>query len=371
MAILLLLSGGCNETLKKSRPEEGETTTKKALRLDTADGMLEYLRSQKLPAVKEIEPWDGWQNPGLKITTEHYEIYTTLFEPRVIRDIPAFLENCCKSYSKMIPGRTKTTAKFPVYLFAGRSQWEAFTLEHAGSQAAMYLQIQSGAYYLNGACVAYDIGTDRTFRVLGHECWHQFADRVFQLRLPSWLNEGIAMQFETYTYDKDGQCRFEPAKNNYRLVKLKQALMNEKTIPLEKLLGENPAQAFADSNDGAVTTFYSQCYALIRFLCESDYENSFAGFCGILNDGLTGSWPIEAENKIIAADRRIMLTAGWNKAVSCEMFRHYVDSDLEKAEKSYLDFCEKITDKIRLKQIADKQLVNDKAFNNKPPDSTQ
>ena len=127
--------------------------------------------------------------------------------------------------------------------------------------------------------------------------------------------------------------------------------------------------AFAYSSEDAVTTFYSQCYALVRFLCESDYENSLESFCHMLTDGLTGNWPIEPENKIIAADRRILLTSRWNKAVSSQMFKHYIDTDLEKTEKCYLEFCIKITDKIRLNQTPANQFVDNKTPKN--TDATQ
>ena len=96
-----------------------------------------------------------------------------------------------------------------MYLFGQRKQWDDFTSTFAGRQAGLYNKIKAGAYYLNGSCVAYNIGRERTFAVLGHEGWHQFNSRLFKYRLPSWVDEGIAMQFETSRYE-NGLFYFEP-----------------------------------------------------------------------------------------------------------------------------------------------------------------
>jgi len=50
--------------------------------------------------------------------------------------------------------------------------------------------------------VVYYIGRERTFSALGHEGWHQFNSRHFKFRLPSWLDEGIAMLFEIHRSEK-------------------------------------------------------------------------------------------------------------------------------------------------------------------------
>jgi hypothetical protein len=289
---------------------------------------------------------------GLKITTQHYEIYTTLFEPLILKELPAFLESCYQGYQQLLPAPVETNSVFPVYLFANRTQWEFFTFSYMGEQSPLYIQIKAGAYYLDGSCVAYNLGTERTFRVLGHECWHQFADRVFKFRLPSWLNEGIAMQFEAHK-QQGGFFYFTPSQNQYRLVKLKQALINDKTMSLKDLINNSPGEVIADSNDNTITTFYSQCYALIRFLFEADGGRHSPGLKRMLTDGLAGNWPIKIEEQHIAIDRRIPLTVGWNKSVATELFQHYVAADTEKLEQQYLDFCRKATNTIRLQQIDD------------------
>jgi len=322
--------------------------------INTTDGMISYLRSRDLPALKSVELWKnqsagGWLTPfgpGLKLTTAHYEIYTTLLEPLMLSQVPGFVESAHRGYQNQLPQPIETTAPLTIYLFADRRQWEAFTLHFTGPQAPFYFQIKKGAYYLKGACVTYNIGRERTFAVLGHEGWHQFNSRHFKYRLPSWLDEGIAMQFEISEYYQ-GLFAFRTDLNLYRLGPLKQTLIKNKTIPLRELVGLNPGEVVADSNE-AVAAFYSQAYALVRFLREENYGKRLANYQRMLSDGLTGQWPLDELDKKIAADRNIPLTVGWNRMAGSMLFEKYIDDRYEKIEKEYLTFCRKIVYPVQL-----------------------
>ncbi len=160
---------------------QSQTGGSKAQRIDTCAGMIEYLQRLNLPALKSVEVWENDYGPGLKITTEHYEVFTTLLEPLMLSELPGFVESAYRGYNNQLPQPVETAAKFSVYLFAERKQWEDFTKSFTGPQAPLYCKIKAGAYYLNGSCVAYNIGRERTFSVLGHEGWHQFNSRHFAL----------------------------------------------------------------------------------------------------------------------------------------------------------------------------------------------
>ena len=85
--------------------------------------------------------------------------------------------------------------------------------------------------------MVYNIGRERTFSVLGHEGWHQFNKRLFEYRLPSWLDEGIAMLFEVSRYEK-GFFYFNPGGNLYRLGALKSTLIKDKMSRVQ-MIGRN------------------------------------------------------------------------------------------------------------------------------------
>lgn len=339
LLILFFLTGGCLDSTPAIKTDSARNHTNQ--RLGTTEGMINYLRSQRLPALKSVELWENEFAPGLKLTTEHYNIYTTLLEPLMLSQIPGFVESAYRGYQGQLPSPIETVTKLDVYLFASRAEWELFTGEFTGKYANLYLQIKAGAYYLNGACVAYNIGRERTFSVIGHEGWHQFNSRHFKYRLPSWLDEGIAMLFEASIYEQ-GLFSFKPGRNMQRLVSLKKTLITNNMIPLRQLIALNPGEVIGTNQDDAVAAFYSQAYALVRFLREDNYGRRRAGYHKLLYDGFMGSWPLQPELGKIAADRNIPLTVGWNRAVGAALFEHYVGEDLNEVEKEYVKFCKKI-----------------------------
>jgi len=344
-ALILIIAVICLAGCLESRSQVG---TAAARRIDTLGGMIEYLQKQNLPAVKSIETWTNKYGDGLVITTEHYEIYTTLLEPLMLSQVPGFMESAWRGYNSQLPKPIETTTRFTIYLLADREQWDDFTKTFAGRQAALFCKIKAGAYYLNGACVVYNIGRERTFSALGHEGWHQFNSRHFKFRLPSWLDEGIAMLFETHRYDQ-GLFYFEPGRNMRRLGALKITLMKNRMIPLKELITMNPGEVLATNQTEAITAFYGQSYALVRFLREEDYGKRLSSYHRLLLDGLRGNWPIDKVSKKIVADRNIPLTIRWNRTVGLQLFKHYIGDDFYKIEKEYIAFCRKMVYHVRLK----------------------
>jgi hypothetical protein len=332
-----ILLAGCSQedrTILKSCP---------AGSMDTFAGMLEYLQNQNIPALEKTEVWNSEYGGGLKLTTAHYEIFTTLSDPLMLRRIPLFMESAYRGYNSELPEPIETTNKFTIYLFADRQQWTAFTKGFAGEQADVFCSIKAGAYYLNGACVAYNIGRKRTFWALGHEGWHQFNSRLFKFRLPSWLDEGVAMLFES-PQTKDGTFYFEPAENTYRLDALKKTLKN-KMIPLKELIEISPGEVLATNESEQVLAFYSQSYALVRFLREGGFGKRMNNYRQLLLDGLRGDWPLDEVSKKIAEDRNQPRTVLWNRIVGQLLFQHYIGGDFDQLEQEYLAFCRQIVNK--------------------------
>ncbi len=341
ISVLVFFLVGCLEEQAVERGGE-------VRRIDTPAGMIDYLERLRLPALKSVEIWENEYGPGLKVTTAHYEIFTTLLEPLMLSQVPGFMESAYRGYNKQPPEAIETQTKFRVYLFGLRSEWEDFTKSFTGGDAKIYLKIKAGAYYLNGACVTYNIGRERTFSVLGHEGWHQFNSRHFKFRLPSWLDEGVAMLFEASRYEQ-GMFYFEPGKNFHRLGSLKVALMKNEMMPLKKLVSINPGEVIAGDKWSAVSAFYSQSYALVRFLREEDYGRRLGSYHQMLLGGLRGRWQLNRAQRKIAADRNIPLTVRWNRAVGLKLFEEYIGEDFGAIEQEYILFCRKMVYHVRFK----------------------
>jgi len=297
-----------------------------------------------IPAANSIDPWDNKYGPGLRLTTAHYQIFTTLLEPEMLRRIPAFMESVYRAYKTQLTESVEPQTGLTIYLFASRRQWERFTKDFTGDQARTFCRIKAGAYYHNGSCVAYDIGPARTLAVLGHEGWHQFSDKHFKFRLPSWIDEGIAMLFETKDAES-GTFQLAPAKNVYRLNSLRKTLENDSMIPLRELISSNPGDVLAMDRTEAVMAFYSQAYALVRFLQEVDSGRRKEAYHRLLADGLHGRWKLDGKNMRIAVDRSIPRNILWNHAVGLILFKDYVGDDYDRIEREYLTFCRQIVNK--------------------------
>ena len=342
LTIAIGLLSGCSESGLSTSPGG-------ARRIDTPVGMIEYLEGRNLPAMESVRVWENGYGPGLIITTKHYDIYTTLLEPLMLSLVPGFVESAYLGYQDQLAEPVETTGRFKIYLFAQRSQWGDFTKSFAGPQANMYRKIKAGAYFLNGVCVAYNIGRERTFSVLGHEGWHQFHHGHFKFRLPSWLDEGIATLFENST-ENGGLFSFEPGRNVYRLGALKKTLIKGRMIPLKELVAINPGEVLATNQSDAVAAFYGQAYALVRFMREESYGKWLRNYRQLLLDGIRGNWPISAGDKTIAADRSIPLTVWWNRRVGPQLFQYYISEDFDQIEQDYLIFCRKIVYHVHFKK---------------------
>ncbi len=301
----------------------------------------ERLRSENLPTLRSVELWDNPYGPGLKLTTDHYCIFTTLLEPLLLRTLPGYIESAYWGYNDQLPQPIETVAKFDIYLFAQRKQWEKFTRSFAGDQASVFCKIKTGAYYLNDTCVVYDIGRQRTLSAIGHEGWHQFNSRHFKYRLPSWLDEGIAMLFETCTYE-NGMYYFDAARNYPRLGTLSETLLNGKRMLLRDLIATSPGEVLATDENETVMAFYSQSYALVRFLREADHGKRVTRYHRLLWDGLLGEWPLDEAAGKTAENRNLPRTVQWNRVVGPQLFERYVGNDFDRLEWEYATFCRQI-----------------------------
>ena len=326
--------------------------------LSSTMGIINYLKD--IPAIRNITKWSNPYGAGVIIQTDHYKIHTTLYDPLMLRQVPSFMESAYDAYNSQLPYAIKTYTPFTIYLFADRAQWESFTRSFTGAAAPQYLAIKEGAYFLNGACVVYNIGRKQTFSVLGHEGWHQFNNKHFQYRLPSWLDEGIATLFEV-SEPVNGKFVFNPAANFERLASLKYTVMSYNMIPMDELICLNPGQIIslhnARRNDARgisedditkkTIAYYAQCYALARFLREDGYGKRISKFHGMLLGGLNGTWPLNEQQSRIASDRNIPLTVQWNSFISPRLFDLYVQEDRKQLQKEYEAFCKKIVYNIR------------------------
>lgn len=299
----------------------------------------EYL--EKVAAVNSAEYWNEGYGEGFLVKTEKYEIYTTINDALILRQLPLFLESLNKQYMRTSGISRVSGSRYVVYLFNTREQWELFGESFAPSDWQVYQKIEKGAFYANGACVAYNIGRVDTFSMLAHECWHQFSYRHFAYRLPAWLDEGLAMQFEGFERQRNGYV-FSPDFNRARLDGLSRSFEQGQNITLQELITLNPASVIDEKTDNPsqrVNAYYSRLYAFIRFL--NDYNNAVyrPKLIALIKHGLQGQWELDQEIADAARDRNAAFSSAINSRLGWEVFANYYGTRLDSMQEQFNSYC--------------------------------
>lgn len=288
----------------------------------------------RAPVPFESSRWQFGHAPGSKLTTAHYEIFTTIQDPVLVNALPDFVEAAYEHYARLLPPRRVPTQRMPVYLFATRTQWEVFTRRFTGPRAPEFLRVNNGGYSERGVSVIQYVRHAITFPLFAHEGFHQYVYHCVDARLPAWLNEGLAVCCEGQRWsDRNGAYRvqeFDPWFNPARRNALAEALSADRLHSLSHLLATHPGEVL-DGSSQEVQAYYAQVWALILFLREGDNGRYAAGYQRLL-DALAGpGLEPQARAAHIWGQER---TFDFGTAV----FRGFIAEDVEAAERAYRAF---------------------------------
>ena len=239
------------------------------------------------PVAPEGEDWSYDGVEGQIIQTEHFKIYTTVGDGEILEKLPVFLETAYQRYRAYLPPAEVDEQPLELYLFARRYEWEKYTRENLGPLAEDYLKIRAGAYSYKGIAVAYLLERYQTFGVLAHEGFHQFSNFRLQHRIPAWMEEGLACNFEAHFW-RGGVADFSPDLNEFRISALKRAVRRNSLFELDELITMDAGHAVSLPAEGTAT-YYAQVWALTRFLQEAQGGKYRAGFKQLLIDATAGA----------------------------------------------------------------------------------
>jgi hypothetical protein len=220
--------------------------------------------------------------------SEHHLVYTTFDDDRRLAASIETLEasyGACVELTGVKPagGENEQIA----FLFSRRAEWEAFTRSRAGAAAPLYLRLDRGGYTLGKACVVRDQGEHDTLTVLAHEELHVFIATHFQARPPPFLEEGLATLLERVRSD-DGRIQIDVGNSTSRAIRLTTVIDAGQLMPLRQLLSMHAGNVVGLSGQ-EVDAFYSQAWALARFLREGEGGRYRPALMRLLNDAATGA----------------------------------------------------------------------------------
>ncbi|HNO76750.1 MAG TPA: DUF1570 domain-containing protein [Phycisphaerae bacterium] len=278
------------------------------------------------------EPWSFRKISGTKLSTEHFDIHSTLRDHQLQQALPEFLEAAYDQYSTLLPPPASGEGKrLQTYVLNDRSQWDLYARTNFPGQYPVFRKISAGGFAVGNECVVYYIQRTYTLSVLAHEGMHQYFANYFSTRLPAWLNEGLATYCESYELPS-GKARFTPQRNTFRLNAMRDAMTTDAVLPLRALLETDAGRVINQGRSRLTKTYYAQAWALVCFLRHGANGKYADGFQNMLNAIVSGE--LESAAKVA----RIQPSARGKTSYGESVFRAYITDDLDTLEAEFRDY---------------------------------
>ena len=168
-------------------------------------------------------------------------------------------------------------ARLPFYLFKDRDEYyEAGGLPGSAG-------VFTGSALL---AIAGDQTSGRTWHVVQHEGFHQFADAVIRGELPTWLNEGLAEYFGESLFTGDGFVSgvIPPS----RMKRIQQQVRDNQFKSIQQIM----TLSHAEWNRVMTLANYDQAWSMVHFLAHGEggrYQQPFVNFMKLIGRGTP--WP--------------------------------------------------------------------------------
>ncbi|MFN3168479.1 MAG: DUF1570 domain-containing protein [Phycisphaeraceae bacterium] len=229
--------------------------------------------------------------PTPKLTvyrSKHYRVHTPLSRDEVLpyaRHMDALFKQYDARFGTLVPAPVEPMS---LYLFETQQQYDRFLQEHdidATHSGGMFFV----THKLRGLATWAEAGNRRkTFEVLQHEGFHQFAWHTFGPDLPVWVNEGLAQYFESAVL-RDGKLSLGMIRRP-RIEKVRTAIREGDALPIEQLMavsGKQWAQRLRDDPEHAGLS-YAQSWSLVFYLIHGDggkHKQPFTEYLKRLSQG--------------------------------------------------------------------------------------
>lgn len=280
------------------------------------------------PVTQTVEPWTFEKVEGRRILTPHFAIHSTLRDAQLEEALPDYLEAAHREYAALVPPRMGQEDRLQTYVFDQRGQWERFAARQFPQRFSVYQQISAGGFSEGATCAAYYIGRSYTLSVLAHEGMHQYLAQNCDVRLPAWLNEGLATYCESFEAPGN-RVVFTPRRNTFRINALREALQAKTLLPLADMLATDAGTVIVEGRSAKTRTYYAQAWALVVYLRHGAAGRHERGFNRLLRDLASG------ETAIVTQAARIRSPNPSGTSFGEAMFRAYITEDLESFEADF------------------------------------
>lgn len=283
-----------------------------------------------LPITFDTQEWTDGGFAGRRLTTRHFDIYSTLRDEDFESALPSFVEAAYGAYQKLLsepPGRNERLA---LYVFGLRTEWEAFTKRRFPVRFPIYRRIRNGGFSEGNVSALFCRDHGSALATIAHEGWHQYVSTRFTQLLPAWLNEGLACGFESV--DTFGaRPRFDPNKNAFRMNSLREGIQQDNLMSLAEIVDTDAGRMLAGKSLRHTDAYFAQVWVLITFLRHGAGGRYGGDFDRLLEDIADDTF-----GKRLSADR---LLSGESAATTLgeTVFRIYFHATPNELEAAYYD----------------------------------
>jgi len=200
-----------------------------------------------------------------KYNTKYYVLYTDLDKDMAREAVVRITAMAHEYYTRTRSFAGRISTRFPLYLYKDSASYR----QHPGV-------IPGSAGIYNGrTLVATAPRSGRSWRVVQHEGFHQFAHKMIEGRLPVWLNEGLAEYFGNGLWTGDSMTVGLISPSD--LARVKAMIKNNSLMSLDKML----AMSHQTWNSGLSSRNYLQAWSMVHFLVHGDngkYQKALSGY---------------------------------------------------------------------------------------------
>lgn len=283
----------------------------------------------RLAVVREAWSEEGFE--GLRITTPHFIIYSTLSDKPFEEALPGFLEAAFKRYEATFSTPAPEPIRLDVYVFGRREEWENFTRLRYPANFDVYRHIRSGGFTEGSLSVSFYTSRFGAWSTMAHEGWHQYLAARVKRPVPAWINEGLACYHEAVSF-AGREPVFTPLKNVGRSPRLRDAFQRDQLIPLGALVRTDAGQAITHEQTDRDARYYAQVWALIAFLRDGPNQERTLAFGAMLSDLADGTFHAKVSEARLRDEGRRITNFG-------ELaFVHYFGSSPDELSGAYREY---------------------------------
>ncbi|MBI1826956.1 MAG: DUF1570 domain-containing protein [Planctomycetes bacterium] len=282
---------------------------------------------------------ESWSEDGLagrRITTEHFDFFSTILDSEFERNVPPLMESAYLAYANLAPPAHAPSRPMPVFLFHTRTEWNIYARAHYPVRYETYARIHVGGFSEGDTAVIYYFGRNTTLAALLHEGWHQYVASCLASEPPAWLNEGLACYFESGEARTNNGLVF-PERSTLRVNGLRLAIYNKRMLTLREVLSINAGDVLLQNDSSLTKSYYGQVWALVAFLREGLGGRYRADFQTLLTDLSTDAYHVR-ESATRLSEGEASTTS---PAVAA--FEQYFHASVDAMDSQYQEFLRTLT----------------------------